>query len=69
MDYHFTDADMEYAVISKAIDYIYNPESSMEILGLIKEFEHNYPAYYKSTFLRMKYIDAVDNMERLETIC
>ncbi len=69
MDYHFTDADIEFKAISEAIDEIYSPESSLEILICIKMFEEAYPAYYKSTLLRMKYIDAIDNMERLETIC
>ncbi len=64
-----TNADLEYRAISKAIDDIYSPESSLEILMCILWFEKKYPAYYKSTLLRMKYIDAIDNMERLETIC
>jgi|TARA_R110002020_G_scaffold162516_11_gene348215 hypothetical protein len=69
MDYHFTDADMEYRAICEAIGEIYSPETSLEILLFIKMFEEAYPAYYKSTLLRMKYLDAIDNMERLETIC
>ncbi len=69
MSYHFTDADVEYRAISKAIEHIYSPESSLEILMCILMFEKCYPSYYKSTLLRMKYIEAIDNMERLETIC
>jgi hypothetical protein len=66
MDY--TEADLDYIHISDAIRDVNTPELGMELLFLIKRFENAYPNYYKTTYLRMKFLDKIDHLERLDTV-
>ncbi len=65
---HYTEADLDYKYISEAIRDVTTPELGMELLFLIKRFENAYPNYYKTTYLRMKFLDKIDHLERLDTV-
>ncbi len=63
---NYTEADLDYKYISKAIrdvDYM-TPELSMELLELVKKYNKTYPSYSKRTFLMMKFLDKLDKDER-----
>lgn len=66
---NYTEADLDYIHISDAIRDVNTPELGMELLFLIKRFENAYPNYYKSTYLKMKFLDKIDNLERLDIVC
>ena len=68
-NFNNTEADLDYIHISDAIRSVNTPELGMELLFLIKRFEDAYPSYYKTTFLRMKFIDKLDSLEKLDTVC
>ncbi len=66
MDY--TEADLDYIHISDAIRDVNTPELGMELIFLIKRLEKDYTYYYKTTYLRMKFLDKIDHLERLDTV-
>ncbi len=68
MEGHFTEADLDYYLLSDSMGFVKDNETAMEMLFAIKMYELRYPSYYKVTLLRDKFIRKLDRLERLDLI-
>lgn len=61
--------EQAYIAISMLInERMGEPSHNIRILQMIREFQHRYPATYKVAYLRLKFMDKLDNLERIDGI-
>ena len=62
-----TKKDIIYNKLNVAIDaFVNDSETFMTMYFAIKEYEKQYPSYYKTNFLKRKLQYSLDNVERLD---
>ena len=66
MGCHFTEADVNYYMLSDSMGFVRDNETAMEMLFAIKLYESKYPSYYRVTMLREKFVQKLDRLERLD---
>jgi|2_EtaG_2_1085320.scaffolds.fasta_scaffold54798_3 hypothetical protein len=63
---HFTEADVDYYLLSDSMGFVRDNETAMEMYFAIKSYESRYPNYYRVTLLREKFMQKIDRLERLD---